>query len=156
MKLVIEKADKKDLDELLELSDRLLRQMMEIDKEIKLIKNHGPLKRKYYLTELKNPNSVFFKAVCDGKTVGFVFGTLKEGIPILKDDDYGNLNEIYLLPEFRRKGIGHRLMKSMRQWFKKKGVKWMRLYALVKNKRAQTAYKKFGFMEFRKIMRMKV
>jgi ribosomal protein S18 acetylase RimI-like enzyme len=62
-----------------------------------------------------------------------------------KEGVYGEINEIYVVPRLRRKGVGNTMMIHAHNWFKEKGVNTIRVETAASNKAAITFYKKFGF-----------
>ena len=62
-----------------------------------------------------------------------------------KEGVYGEINEIYVVPKLRRKGLGDTMMIHAHNWFKEKGVNTIRVETAASNKTAIRFYKKFGF-----------
>ncbi len=58
--------------------------------------------RVWYAREIGSPTAVFLGAEVDGRFAGVVFGT--------HDGRKGWINRLAVLPEFRRRGIGHALV----------------------------------------------
>jgi ribosomal protein S18 acetylase RimI-like enzyme len=55
---------------------------------------------------------------------------------------------------FRRKGIGKLLFEELLNWFRKRKVKFVEVEVDSRNKIGIEAYKKYGFFEFHKRMRL--
>jgi len=79
-----------------------------------------------------------------GKVVGWSWLRVREN-EFFKEGAFGELNEIYVVPEWRRKGVGKVLMLHAHNWFKEKGVSTIRVEALASNKAALAFYQKHGF-----------
>jgi GNAT superfamily N-acetyltransferase len=80
----------------------------------------------------------------DGKVVGWSWLKIHEN-EFFKEGAFGELNEIYVIPKWRRKGVGKVLMVHAHTWFKEKGVNTIRVEALASNKAALVFYRKYGF-----------
>lgn len=57
----------------------------------------------------------------------------------------GSINDLYVLPEFRRRGVGRKLMVESLRKLKAKGVEAIRLSVLKENNAAVRLYEKLGF-----------
>lgn len=80
----------------------------------------------------------------DGKIVGFITGE------VLKKKAWynvqlGTVNNIFVLEEYRDKGIGKELMKTMMKTLKKDGITNIELYTYANNSKAIKFYEKLGF-----------
>ncbi len=62
---------------------------------------------------------------------------------------WGIIEECYVDPSFRRRGIGSRLVYSALEWFQSKQINRIELSLIAKNKEGETFWKKFGFVTFR-------
>ncbi len=79
----------------------------------------------------------FFVAESEGKILGYIFGYI-----------YGNVGEIVSIsvhPDYRRLGIGSKLMETLISLFKNKEGKKCLLHVRVSNVIAIEFYKKLGF-----------
>lgn len=88
--------------------------------------------------ELLNPNAHFFSAVCGGKTVGYV-------------GSYSVLGEFYItniavLPEYRKKGIGERLLCALIDLCRSENALFLTLEVRKSNSAAVCLYEKLGFI----------
>lgn len=83
--------------------------------------------------------SVFLGAKSGGKTVGYVCARLIF--------DEAHINNVAVLPEFRRKGLGTRLIKSLFDYGAKHGVTKFTLEVNPDNAAARSLYAKSGFKE---------
>lgn len=54
---------------------------------------------------------------------------------------------MYVLPEYRGKGVNGKLIEQLRQWAKSKGITEMRLLVYYNNTNAIKAYEKCGFSQ---------
>ena len=81
------------------------------------------------------------------KIVGFITGEIlskKEWYTV----QLGTINNLFVLEEYRGKGIGKKLMETMMDAFKEKGINNFELYALNNNENALKFYEKLGFKKY--------
>ena len=81
------------------------------------------------------------------KIVGFITGEIlskKEWYTV----QLGTINNLFVLEEYRGKGIGKKLMETMMDAFKEKGINNFELYALNNNENALKLYEKLGFRKY--------
>lgn len=83
----------------------------------------------------------------EGEVVGWSWLKVYEN-EFFKEGVYGEINEVYVVPKFQRKGIGKTMTIHAHNWFKEKGVNTIRVETAASNKTAVIFYKKFGFKPY--------
>lgn len=73
--------------------------------------------------------------------VGYCIGVIK----VTKDGLMGHIISIAVHPDWRRKGIGHKLIKELMRQLKDDGASYFRLEVKMTNKAARKMYRKLGF-----------
>ena len=84
-------------------------------------------------------STVFFLARVDEKVVGY------GGMYTVLDEGY--VTNIGVLPEFRRRGIGAKIVNQLIDFSKEKALSFLSLEVRVSNMAAINPYKSFGFEE---------
>ena len=119
---------------MMERSDRSDRQIAEI----------AEIERQCFATpwtddQIRNSDdsTVFFLAKAEGKTVGY------GGMYTVLDEGY--VTNIGVLPAWRRKGIGAKIVKQLIDFSVEKHLAFLSLEVRVSNTAAITLYEKFGF-----------
>ena len=119
---------------MMERSDRSDRQIAEI----------AEIERQCFATpwtddQIRNSDdsTVFFLAKAEGKTVGY------GGMDTVLDEGYVTI--IGVLPAWRRKGIGAKIVKQLIDFSIEKHLAFLSLEVRVSNTAAITLYEKFGF-----------
>jgi ribosomal protein S18 acetylase RimI-like enzyme len=111
---------------------------------VKLYKTGGWWKECYDKSQIKNliKGSFCFAVVIDKKTENTIgMGrVLSDGI----SDAY--IQDLVILPEYRKKGIGNKLISSLVDYCKSKGIYWI---ALISEPNQEKFYKKIGFKEMK-------
>jgi RimJ/RimL family protein N-acetyltransferase len=88
-----------------------------------------------------SPNSIIFVLECDSRVVGWCDITPKDENGL---GDTGTLG-MALLPDFRDRGLGRRLLSATVEGAATAGISRVELRLLASNKRAQALYERFGF-----------
>jgi len=83
-------------------------------------------------------SDMFYVALVDGEIVGYVVGAKRR-------DGSGHVISIAVRPEWRRRGIGAKLMEVLLNAFKDKGLKKAVLEVAISNEEAVNFYKRLGF-----------
>jgi GNAT superfamily N-acetyltransferase len=95
--------------------------------------------------EFSDHYSVFVAKTGDGRIVGIL--TLTETFAIYANGNYGVIDEMYVTPEFRSKGVGKQLVEAAKQIGKEKG--WARIDVTAPEserwERTRKFYEKEGF-----------
>ncbi len=100
----------------------------------------------YNLTDLIQRESAdVLVAIVDGKIVGSGYSLIKNSKPYKKPEQFAYLGFMYVLPEYRKKGINRKIIECLIDRVKKKNITEIQLDVYAKNKNALNAYKKFGF-----------
>lgn len=91
--------------------------------------------------QIKNSDdsTVFFLAKADGKTVGY------GGMYTVLDEGY--ITNIGVMPDYRRKGIGAKIVKELIDYSIKNSLSFLSLEVRVSNMDAIKLYDSFGFKE---------
>lgn len=96
-----------------------------------------PWSEKSVASELDNPLSLWLVAETEGEVAGYVGSQT-----VLDSADMMNLA---VSPNFRRQGIGERLVNCLTDALKEKGVKTLLLEVRISNEPAKQLYQKLGF-----------
>ena len=82
-------------------------------------------------------NKKIFVAIEKGRIIGYAYGDFLKETNLRSyaapNEQYFELEEMYVLPEFRNKKIGQKLFKELERYARKNGAKTLRLNAVSKN-----------------------
>ncbi|MCZ6652430.1 MAG: GNAT family N-acetyltransferase [Gemmatimonadetes bacterium] len=70
--------------------------------------------------------------------------------------DYGEIHDIYVVPEAREKGLARKLINEAEDRFRKMGFKQVGLYSLAGNKHSIGTYERLGFEHYEVFMRKNI
>jgi ribosomal-protein-alanine N-acetyltransferase len=122
--LVIERFDPINLNEILEIEKNSFEKKETFPKE-------------YFLELSKKWPEGFLVAKLGGEIVGYAVGE--------KDKDSGLIVSVAVKKEWRRKGIGRKLIEKLLENFKKEGMKIVFLHVREENRGAINFYQALGF-----------
>ena len=109
-----------------------------------------------FIHNIAYPGCTELGAFYKGKLVGFVSATLWEESLMVKNVKTVCLDNIYVFPEYRCKGIGTKLFKKIEDWAKKNGAVRLDLHTWDFNKTAIAMYEKMGMVPQRYVFEKKL
>jgi ribosomal protein S18 acetylase RimI-like enzyme len=101
-------------------------------------------------TEINNPDSVFFIANLDSKTIGYLKLNFKNAQTEIHNSEAMEIQRIYVLKEFHGKKIGQLLLNKAIRIGQQSGVESIWLGVWEKNYKAIQFYLNNDFVEFEK------
>lgn len=102
----------------------------------------------YDLDNLLTSNkSHLLVAEVKGKVIGSGYAQIRASKQSLTHDIHSYLGFMYVVPEYRGRGINKRIVESLIQWSKSQGVSDCYLDVYNENKAAIRAYEKAGFVK---------
>ena len=101
------------------------------------------LARRFIGERLERGESVIFVAVAEGRGVGFV--QLYPTFTSIGARRAWILNDLFVVPEARRQGVGRALMDAAKRMAEETGAAWLELATAKDNARAQALYRSCGY-----------
>ena len=147
--IVIRDGEEKDIAAFFELYWISSVEHMQYDKELDALKSKDQCKkyiidcqRKY----LKDKNQIFFIAQDKKKIIGAATGHIgqRDEAAVYRIEEMGFLDELCVLPEYRKSGVGKRLLEKLLQELDRRAVKFVGLGVACKNP-AMHLYHSYGF-----------
>ena len=164
----IRKATKKDVLQLSELFRQEIEYQQHLACDYELLPNFDWIA--YTEKKLKDLNRLILVAEPGGNMAGFIdvriidyapnngyksifqiirrFSRKSISLPI-KPMRRGFIEDCYVIPSFRKKGIGSRLVISAMKWFQSKQISRIQLSLVARNKEGEAFWRKSGFDTFR-------
>lgn len=147
----IRKAKIKDIPKITKLWKNLMDLHTEkfgYDHEMfRLRKNNVALYRKFIKKCIRAKNTLVLVVEADNKIVGYINTTIKSLPQIYVHNKEAYVLGLFISQEYRKKGLGKKLLEETEKWAKRKGVFAISLRVVTENKPAFQAYKKLGFFE---------
>ncbi|MFC1901068.1 GNAT family N-acetyltransferase [Chloroflexota bacterium] len=97
---------------------------------------------------IKSKNSKILVALDDGQIIGHSYAFIIEPDPATaKRGKYGYIHDLFVIPEYRRRGIGKQLFDEILKWFHSLDIDRVELEVIVGNYLANSFWKKHGFSD---------
>jgi len=80
-----------------------------------------------------------------GKLCGFAFGFIGEQEPVFINDRNGNIQGLYVQPEYRRNGYGEAMIDDLLDWFDMHSAQEIYCNVMAGNEASLALFKKKGF-----------
>jgi ribosomal protein S18 acetylase RimI-like enzyme len=143
--ILIRRAVGSDVERLVELRLLLQQHAEESSRSIWRITEEGKrLLKQKVVDDLAGSGGLVLVAEMGGKIIGFVHGE------VIHRTDYlprsvGSILTAYVAREFRRRGVGARLIEELCVFFNSEGVEDVTLRYVIGNREAEAFWKKLGF-----------
>jgi ribosomal protein S18 acetylase RimI-like enzyme len=154
MKIKIEEAKRKDINSIVKLNMALDNYHRKFDE---YYKSGEELKKGFKKWLLKNFSKRNFKVLVakdKNKILAYGIASIEKPRPYAKPKKIGKLMNLYVKERYRKRGIGKQIFDKFLEWFKSRNIKHIELSVDARNQIAISAYKKYGFFEFQKKMRL--
>jgi GNAT superfamily N-acetyltransferase len=103
--------------------------------------------RRFLADLARNGYAFVFVATVGDRMVGFVAGELREGSPTFLPKTWASVDDVFVDPDHRNRGIGHALIASVEGWARRKGANGVSLQVAAANTRGRKFYEELGFRE---------
>ena len=110
----------------------------------------------WYPNLIGKGNNQLFIAVCNNEIVGYVYVKIITSSDSPEIYTEASISGTYVKENFRRQGIATKLINEAKKWCVNKGVSYLKLNVLEGNSTALNLYKKLGFNDFSRILRVKL
>ena len=145
MKIKIKKANLSHFKIFQKLNNELFKYDAQFDPALNLDWPYKKIGIKYYQNILTSKKSICFLAENEKEdVVGYIAGSITKKFSYRKGM-YAELDNIFILANYRGKGIGNKLVNAFLSWAKKKEIKRIYVSGYFKDKKAVNFYKKNGF-----------
>ena len=101
-----------------------------------------------FLADVANSGYSFLFVVAAGdRTVGFISGELRQGSPTFLPKTWASVDDVFVEPEYRNRGMGRALIQSVQSWAKERDADGISLQVAAANSRGRKFYENLGFRE---------
>jgi len=111
--------------------------------------------RKQLLDFHKEDKNQILIAEMDGEAVGYIlfYNPINERFGFKTKHCFGGILELYVMPEFRRRGVAKQLIQRCVNYLKSKGAVDVRVDVLMRNEKAMNLYQRLGFKDWVAILK---
>lgn len=153
MNTTIRNAKLDDLSTIQKLNLRLFeKEHEEYDASLDLAWTFGLGGTDYFTKRIVDDDGCVLLALVDDLVVGYLCGGLSEVEKYRTVPSVAELENMFVLEDFRCRGIGRLLYDAFIDWCKKKDIGRLRVAASTKNIRALDFYRREGFLEHTTIL----
>jgi len=110
--------------------------------------------RKHLLEIMRKRSVKILVAESDNKIIGYFIGRIERAKPFVAPERIGRISDAFVEARYRNSGIGRRMFEELIRWFRKNKIKHVELSVDSRNKSSIKIWRKFGFKEFMKKMRL--
>ena len=103
--------------------------------------------KEYLEKDIKGEWRAAIIAIENKKIIGMVIGRIYRSLRVAGYERRASMGNLYVKPEYRKKGMAKKLIEAFTDWAKSKEVKRITLSVYIDNKQVQDMYKKLGFKE---------
>jgi len=97
---------------------------------------------------MKSDIALVLVALDHSQVVAYSLSQINKRPPLFKEIDYGYIYDLAVKSEYRRKGIGEKMLGEILEWFKSHQITRIELMVLTKNRAAFFFWEKHGFEVF--------
>lgn len=84
----------------------------------------------------------------EAKVVGYICGSIQQNPPVTMDQYFGYVSDISVTESSRRDGAGGKLLDSIQDWFRAKGMPYVEVNVSARNEVSRSFWKKQGYDKF--------
>lgn len=148
-KLKINKPDKKDIPALINLWQKQYQFHNDIDPVyyVPNSSNQDRVFEKYIKNAILNDSPSILVARDNNKIIGFITFDMEENNYIDTNiKKFGEIIEIFVEKEYRKKSVGTKLIQEAENFFNNKGIKYIKISSSSFNDKASEFYNKIGYI----------
>jgi len=141
----IRKAHKKDIEILSILWNELI--LFHKSKNIifPITQDWKKLKEEELEWIIESRQVLIYVAEADAKVIGYIRGSIRKIPPLYDIKNEGSIEEIYIMPEYRRRGLATQLVRCIMEDFKEKEVDYIDIHVDQDNDIGQKFWDGLGF-----------
>lgn len=99
----------------------------------------------YFTDRINEVTGIIFVAEHENKVIGYLCGGWVRSYAFRKESSFVDLDNMYVIEEYRSKGIGNMMITEFFNWAKSKNIEVVRVDSVYENERAINFYTKKGF-----------
>lgn len=157
IEIKIQKATIENLRDIQNLNLKLFeKEYKEYDKLLNCNWTFSEEGTQYFKDKILQKNNCSLVAVEKDKVVGYLVGGVTKGETYRNLPKMAELEDTFVLEEYRNLGIGTKLYEEFVKWCKSNGVKIITVQATAENNKAINFYRKNGFKDYTLVLEHKL
>jgi ribosomal protein S18 acetylase RimI-like enzyme len=146
--ITIRKATAEDVPAIVELWKELIDFHKECDRLFSRSENGHKAFTDWITGHISSDTSCVFVAEAGMDIVGYCLAIVEKYPPVLEIKKYGLIQDIAVTGAYRRGGIGERLLKEAKGFFREKGLRRIETRVAINNKLSTGFWAKMGFKPY--------
>ena len=139
------------------ICDNLLTELIRYESGVDCLINNNFSVNNFYKKSLGNENINLAVAMDNNKSIGYVYAYRKFEKNTSFKNDIIIIDGLFVIDEYRHKGIGTKLIQYIENWAKEKyNNSYIEITCIKSNTNALNCYEKYGFKPIKETLRKKV
>jgi ribosomal protein S18 acetylase RimI-like enzyme len=143
--LKIRQAREEELLKIAELWKAFMKYNRDFNKSFEINKKAKEIFSREMIEKLEESDSHLAVAESDGELIGFCYSYISQKPKYFRLSKFGFIGDLYVIPEFRRNGVGRALVKDAVDFFNRKKIKQIELLVAMKNENTIKFWESLGF-----------
>jgi ribosomal protein S18 acetylase RimI-like enzyme len=98
--------------------------------------------------QMESEDALVLVALDKGRVVAYSISQISKYPPISRLDTFGHISDMAVTSEYRRQGIGERMLSRMYDWFESRNIDRIELSVAARNQVGYSFWKKQGFQDY--------
>lgn len=143
--IVIDAAGPEDLPEVLDLWAELMVLTSQYNRHYEMIETAKLLQESYLKAFFDSSTAAIFAARDRARIAGFANVYITKPAPVFKQNTLGVIENLYVLPEYRRRGLGRRIVERAHQYFSDFDTDEIYVNVIVANEASEKFWSAMGY-----------
>ena len=141
-------ATESHVPEIIEIWQEFMDFHKDIDPRFPVRENAHLSFEKHLRDLMKSEDTLVLVALDKGCVVGFSDSQIKKYPPIWERETYGVISSMVVQSNYRRQGIGERMLDKIYDWFESRNIARIELSVAARNQIGNSFWKKHGFQDY--------
>ncbi len=146
----------KDVDDIMFLWNESRLYHAELDSRLSMVDDAHLKVREYCISQLASEDTIFYIASRRGVPIGYICAQIQKAPPVHMIQRFGVIDGLFVTDEFRRLGIGSKLVNLAMEWFEERELSMIQLSVASMNEKGIRFWERCGFVEVMRRMRMEI
>ena len=145
-----------DIDAIISLWQEARIYHEELDPRLMMLPDAATQVQDYYHEQISSEDAAFYLAFEKQVPVGYICAQLQKRAPVYKYSQVGFIDGLFVKEEFRRIGVGKKLVELALSWFQEREIDRIQLNVASLNQPGIDFWKKCGFTDMMHRMNMQI
>ncbi|MCP4131488.1 MAG: GNAT family N-acetyltransferase [bacterium] len=147
-RVIIRNCRVSDLEEIKVVFKEFVKYHEKHDLSFKKKEHHEEFFADFICANLKSKDSAVFVAEKENEVAGYCLAYIDRKPIVYESPVFGYIDNVAVLEEFQKQGIGELLFLEAKNWFKSNGITRIELFAALTNKKSTRFWRKMGLKPY--------